>query len=113
MTTLRDFISLLQTAEQKLGGDITVILETNLDYFDVDCGIFHAYGVIFDKTAPLYLEVRQAQSDRSVDSPENSTEIQFGFDQWTDGGEYPLLDKKNVLAVSSPTYKYGIKKNDF
>lgn len=115
MTTIKELISLLAQAGNKIGYDMPVILEPNVN---AEYGLFAAYDVINDKIDDLFLDIREAQrgtesrQSDSSDDKENYEEVVTYYDYWK-SEEIPESDKKKVLCISSPAFKYGSEKNDF
>jgi hypothetical protein len=115
MTTIKELIDLLTCAGKKLGYNMPVILEPNIDCIDADYGPFPAFDVINNDIDSLFLSVKEAQRGVELDGypPDDVEELEVAYYDYWDSEEVPESDKKKVLCISSPAFKYGAEENDF
>ncbi len=111
-TTLEQLIEKLQSLV-KSGVDpkIPVILEYILDDSDLpkeDYGIFNSQN-FFSKDGQDPITFRYAGVQEFINS-ENDSDRWHHYDEWLDIPEYDL-NKKKVLVLSSPSYKYGTQED--
>ena len=122
-TTLEQLIEKLQSLV-KSGVDpkIPVILEHCIDEIgDTDYSVFNAQNFFLPEgQSPITFRLAQAQSNRTNhektdDCDEdcmNDDYIEYGYDCWNGSEDDPLLDRQDVLVLSSPTFKYGTEESE-
>lgn len=116
-TTLEQLIEKLQSLV-KSGVDpkIPVILEHNIDEIgDTDYSVFNAQNFFLPEgQSPITFRMSQAQSNRTTHEENCMYDdyIEYGYDTWDEVPEDPILDKQDVLVLSSPAFKYGTGTED-
>jgi hypothetical protein len=122
-TTLEQLIEKLQSlVESGVDLKIPVILEHNIDEIgDTDYSAFNAQNFFLPEgQSPITFRLSQAQSNRTVHEKTDDCEedrmnddyIEYGYDGWEESDEDLLLDKQDVLVLSSPAFKYGTGEKD-
>ena len=102
--TIRDLINKLSKAGDKLGYDMPVIIEHNIDCRDADGDLFTAWDVLNNDIPDIMLRTTEAQS-----AMDEGNEMAY-FDYY---GKESVLNKKTVLCITWPAFKYGDEEDNF
>jgi hypothetical protein len=101
---VKDLIAKLQ----KVDPDLDVIIEPGIDVSDAEYTPYPAYRVLHDDISPITFRVDEAQSNReSVNDSWDEDWIECFYDNYINP-----VDRKKVLVISSPEFKYGTTEEE-
>jgi hypothetical protein len=93
---------------QKVDPELDIIIEPGIDISDAEYNPYSAYEVLFGYISPITFRFSEAQSSReSAGDSLEEDDIECSYDAYDDP-----VDKKRVLVISSPEFKYGTTEDE-